>query len=67
MTGMIADLKVNKKAMKQAADLRYVTATDFADCFVWELGIPFHKAHHMAECAVALAEKTVSPSGFIIR
>ncbi|WP_375637317.1 MULTISPECIES: argininosuccinate lyase [unclassified Bartonella] len=57
MTGMIADLKVNKKAMKQAADLGYATATDFADWLVRESGIPFREAHHITGCAVALAEK----------
>ncbi|WP_144752352.1 MULTISPECIES: argininosuccinate lyase [Bartonella] len=57
MTGMIADLKVNKEAMKQAADLGYATATDFADWLVRELGIPFREAHHMTGQAVALAEK----------
>lgn len=57
MTGIIADLEVNKKAMKQAADLGYATATDFADWLVRELGIPFREAHHMTGQAVALAEK----------
>ncbi|CAK02545.1 argininosuccinate lyase [Bartonella tribocorum] len=57
MTGMIADLEVNKKAMKQAADLGYATATDFADWLVRELGIPFREAHHMTGQAMALAEK----------
>ncbi|WP_273717371.1 MULTISPECIES: argininosuccinate lyase [Bartonella] len=57
MTGMIADLEVNKKAMKQAADLGYATATDFADWLVRELGIPFREAHHMTGQAVALAER----------
>lgn len=57
MTGMIADLKVNKKVMKQAADLGYTTATDFADWLVRELGIPFREAHHITGRAVALAEK----------
>ncbi|WP_273789335.1 argininosuccinate lyase [Bartonella sp. ML70XJBT] len=57
MTGMIADLNVNKEAMKQAADLGYATATDFADWLVRELGIPFREAHHMTGQAVALAEK----------
>ncbi|PIT68921.1 argininosuccinate lyase [Bartonella tribocorum] len=57
MTGMIADLKVNKEIMKQAADLGYTTATDFADWLVRELGIPFREAHHITGRAVALAEK----------
>ncbi|WP_142416651.1 argininosuccinate lyase [Bartonella massiliensis] len=57
MTGMIADLEVNKIAMKQAADFGYATATDFADWLVRELGIPFREAHHMTGQAVALAER----------
>ncbi|MBB4075832.1 argininosuccinate lyase [Bartonella fuyuanensis] len=57
MTGMIADLKVNKKAMKKAADLGYATATDFADWLVRELGVPFREAHHITGRAVALAER----------
>lgn len=38
-------------------NLGYVTTTDFADCLVWELGIPFHKTHHMGECVLALVKK----------
>ncbi len=57
MIGMVADLEVNKKAMKQAADLGYVTTTDFADWLVSALGITFREAHHITERAVALAER----------
>ncbi|WP_455481932.1 argininosuccinate lyase [Bartonella sp. B35(2025)] len=56
MTGIISDLKVNKEAMKQAADSDYATATDFADWLVRELGLPFREAHHITGRAVALAE-----------
>lgn len=57
MTGIIGDLQVNKEAMRQAADLGYATATDFADWLVRELGYPFREAHHITGRAVALAEK----------
>ncbi|WP_273719712.1 MULTISPECIES: argininosuccinate lyase [unclassified Bartonella] len=57
MTGIIGDLHVNKEAMRQAADLGYATATDFADWLVRELGHPFREAHHITGRAVALAEK----------
>ncbi|WP_208440223.1 argininosuccinate lyase [Bartonella raoultii] len=57
MTGIIGDLRVNKEAMRQAADLGYATATDFADWLVRELGIPFREAHHITGRVVALAEK----------
>ncbi|WP_273759130.1 argininosuccinate lyase [Bartonella sp. ML70XJBT.G] len=57
MTGIIGDLQVNKEAMRQAADLGYATATDFADWLVRELGHPFREAHHITGRAVALAEK----------
>ncbi len=57
MTRMISDLEVNKKAMKQAADLGYETVTDFTYWLVCELGVLFREAPHMAGCGVALAER----------
>ena len=56
MTGMVADLTVNDKAMRKAAGSGYSTATDLADWLVRELGIPFREAHHVTGRAVALAE-----------
>jgi argininosuccinate lyase len=56
MTGMISDMQVNKKAMKDAAGSGYSTATDLADWLVREAGLPFRDAHHVTGAAVALAE-----------
>ena len=55
MTGMIADLKVNDKAMAKAAGSGYSIATDLADWLVREAGLPFRDAHHVTGRAVALA------------
>ena len=57
MTGMIADLRVNREAMKRAAGSGYSTATDLADWLVRTLNIPFRDAHHITGAVVALAEK----------
>jgi len=57
MTGMVADLTVNEKAMKKAAGAGYSIATDLADWLVRELGLPFREAHHVTGRAVALASE----------
>jgi len=57
MTGMMADLEVNKAAMKKAAGSGYSIATDLADWLVREAGLPFRDAHHVTGRAVALAEE----------
>ncbi|WP_375566199.1 argininosuccinate lyase [Oceaniradius stylonematis] len=57
MTGMVADLTVNKAAMKKAAGSGYSIATDLADWLVRELGLPFREAHHVTGRAVALASE----------
>ena len=56
MTGMIADLEPDLKAMKRAASAGHSTATDLADWLVLNLGLPFREAHHMTGKIVALAE-----------
>jgi argininosuccinate lyase len=56
MAGMIAELEVNKGAMKTAAEKGYPTATDLADWMVAKLKTPFRDAHHAAAKAVARAE-----------
>ncbi len=56
MTGMIYDLKVQKKAMQDAAACGFLTATDLADGIVQKLGIPFRQAHHISGKIVRLAE-----------
>jgi argininosuccinate lyase len=56
MAGMVAELEVNKDAMKAAAEKGYPTATDLADWMVAKLKKPFRDAHHAAAKAVARAE-----------
>lgn len=53
-TGMMATLRVNKDAMRRAAEGGFTNATDLADYFV-RLGIPFRDAHHLSGELVALA------------
>jgi len=57
MTGMVKDLKPNKKVLAAAAGAAYSTATDLADWLVRVLGMPFRDAHHVTGSIVALAEK----------
>ena len=57
MTEVMKDIKINKKKMKDSANLNYSTATDFADWLVINLGYTFREAHNIAGKAVALAEK----------
>ena len=57
MSGMIADMDVNKDAMRAALGGGFPTATDCADWMVRELGLPFRDAHHATGALVALAEK----------
>jgi argininosuccinate lyase len=56
MTGMVADLEPDVKAMKRAASAGHSTATDLADWLVLNLGLPFREAHHVTGKLVALAE-----------
>ena len=56
MTGMVADLSVNKTAMRAAADGAYATATDLADWLVREAGLTFRAAHGVSGRIVKLAE-----------
>jgi argininosuccinate lyase len=56
MTGMVADLEPDLKAMKRAAAAGHSTATDLADWLVLNLGLPFRDAHHITGKIVALAE-----------
>ena len=56
MTGMVADLEPDLRAMKRAAAGEYATATDLADWLVLNLGLPFREAHHVTGRIVALAE-----------
>ncbi len=55
MTGMVADVRIDKAAMRKAAGSGYSTATDLADWLVREIDMPFREAHHVTGRAVALA------------
>ena len=57
MAGMVADMTVNEKAMREAAMRGYSTATDLADYLVRKLGLPFRDAHHATGAIVAAAER----------
>jgi argininosuccinate lyase len=56
MTGMIADMKANRAALKAATAHGFLTATDLADWLVRVLGMPFRQAHHVTGSIVKLAE-----------
>jgi argininosuccinate lyase len=57
MSGMIADLTVDKDAMRHAAEAGYPAATDLADWLVRVLKKPFRDAHHIAGSIVRRAEE----------
>jgi argininosuccinate lyase len=57
MAAIAKDIKVDKNAMRAAAEKGYPTATDLADWIVTNLKKPFREAHHIAGQAVARAEK----------
>lgn len=57
MTGMIADMEVDKARMADAANAGFLTATDLADWLVRCLELPFRKAHHVTGEIVKLAEE----------
>ncbi|HYD64030.1 argininosuccinate lyase [Azospirillum sp.] len=64
MEGMVRDMTPNPKAMREAAERGFLTATDLADWLVRVLGMPFREAHHVTGRAVKLAEdKGVKLSG----
>jgi argininosuccinate lyase len=56
VTGMVADMTPNAKAMRKAAGAAYATATDLADWLVRTLGVPFRQAHETTGRIVAAAE-----------
>ena len=56
MTGMINDLKANRKNMEAAAHFGFSTATDLADWLVQKLNLPFREAHHITGQIVLIAE-----------
>ena len=56
MTGMMADLDIDRTAMRRAAEAGFSTATDLADWLVRVLGLPFRDAHSVTGRLVRLAE-----------
>ena len=56
LTGMVADLEVDRAAMRRAAEAGFSTATDLADWLVRVLGLPFRDAHAVTGRLVRLAE-----------
>ena len=57
MTGMVKDMKADKKAMMRAAGAAFSTATDLADWLVRSLRLPFREAHEISAKIVRRAEK----------
>jgi argininosuccinate lyase len=57
MTGMMADLGINRDALAAAAGAAYSTATDLADWLVREADVPFREAHHITGQIVKRAEQ----------
>jgi argininosuccinate lyase len=55
MTGMVAELTIDRARMKAAAGAGYATATDLADWLVRTLKTPFRQAHHVTGTLVKLA------------
>ena len=56
MSGMIADMKLNKEKMFKMAGSGFSTATDLADWLVKNLKMPFRDAHHVTGQIVKMAE-----------
>lgn len=57
MAGMVADMKVDRAALKAATAHGFLTATDLADWLVRVLDMPFRQAHHVTGSIVKLAEQ----------
>jgi argininosuccinate lyase len=55
--GMVADLAVDKAAMRRGAAVGFITATDLADWLVRAAGMPFRQAHHVTGRLVRMAEQ----------
>ena len=57
MAGMMANMKVQPEAMRNALNSGHPTATDLADWLVRSLNMPFREAHHVTGRIVTVAEK----------
>ena len=54
----MAEIDINKQAMRDAASGGHSTATDLADWLVRVLNMPFRDAHHVTGTLVAKADET---------
>jgi argininosuccinate lyase len=55
-TGMVRDMKPDRKRMRAAAERGFSTATDLADWLVRIVGLPFRRAHQATGMIVKRAE-----------
>ena len=55
---MVRDLRPDSEALRQAAEIGYLTATDLADWLVRSAGLPFREAHHVTGTLVKQAAET---------
>jgi argininosuccinate lyase len=55
-SGMVRDLRPDRKRLRAAAGHGYATATDLADWLVRVAGLPFRRAHHATGQVVKRAE-----------
>ncbi len=56
MTGMVANVTCNTPRMREVAASRFSSATDLADWWVRECGMPFREAHHVTGSVVKSCE-----------
>ncbi|MFO0995766.1 MAG: argininosuccinate lyase [Alphaproteobacteria bacterium] len=56
MSGMVADFRIDRSRMREAAASGFATATDLADWLVRKLNLPFRQAHHVCGRLVKAAE-----------
>ena len=56
MCGMVRDMQPHRERLRAAAEGGFATATDLADWFVREVGLPFRRAHRVTGHIVKRAE-----------
>jgi len=60
-TGMVRDMRPDRKRLRAAAECGFATATDLADWLVRVAGLPFRDAHHATGQIVKRAERVGRP------
>jgi argininosuccinate lyase len=55
-TGMVRDMRPDRKRLRAAAEAGFATATDLADWLVQVAGLPFRRAHYATGTIVKRAE-----------